>query len=101
VIFCSLRLENLSLEALLWTLRSLKNDEMVPTERAIQSRMKEAFDLKPNATQWSSLMENIGRTRETMHRNTKSEGVSNESVIKTNSTIPNFSVSYIHDSVIG
>ena len=35
VVFVSLRLDNISLESLLWTLRSLKVDEMIPTERAI------------------------------------------------------------------
>jgi len=29
---------------------------MIPSERAIQSRMKEVFDLKPNSNQWSNLM---------------------------------------------
>lgn len=52
VTFISLRLETLSLESLLWSLRSLCMDEMLPTERAIQSRMKEAFDLKPSGTTW-------------------------------------------------
>jgi hypothetical protein len=49
VTFLSLRFEQLSLESLLWTLRSLRKDEMLPSERAIQSRMKEAFDLKPSS----------------------------------------------------
>jgi hypothetical protein len=57
VSFVSLKLDTISLEALLWTLRSLKKDEMIPTERAIQSRIKEAFDFKPSTTQWTSLME--------------------------------------------
>ena len=38
-------------------LRSLKIDEMLPVERAIQSRMKECFDFKPIAEQWKQLME--------------------------------------------
>jgi len=57
VSFVSLKLEVISLEALLWTLRSLKRDEMIPTERAIQSRMKEVFDYKPTSSQWACLME--------------------------------------------
>ena len=73
VIFVSLKLETVSLEALHWTLRSLKADEMMPTERAIQSRMKEAFDLKPSATQWVSLMETILKSRETHHEHSRSQ----------------------------
>lgn len=55
--FTSLKLESLSLEVLLWTLRSLKTDEMLPTERAVQSRMKEVFDYKVSLTDWGSLLE--------------------------------------------
>mmetsp|Transcript_10999 Transcript_10999/g.21551 ORF Transcript_10999/g.21551 Transcript_10999/m.21551 type:complete len:891 (+) Transcript_10999:1558-4230(+) len=57
VSFVSLKLDTMSLEALLWILRSLKRDEMIPTERAIQSRMKEVFDYKPTPTQWSNLLD--------------------------------------------
>lgn len=61
--FVSLKLDTMSLEALLWILRSLKRDEMIPTERAIQSRMKEVYDYKPSPAQWSSLLE-AARKRE-------------------------------------
>ena len=44
--FTSLKLESISMECLIWTLRSLKVDEMLPTERAVQSRIKEVFDYK-------------------------------------------------------
>ena len=40
LLFVSLKLDHFSLQALQWTLRSLKKDEMVPTERAIMSRVK-------------------------------------------------------------
>ncbi|OMJ71694.1 hypothetical protein SteCoe_30024 [Stentor coeruleus] len=55
--FTSLKLESLSLEVLLWTLRSLKVDEMLPTERAVQSRMKEVFDFKVSQAEWGCLLE--------------------------------------------
>lgn len=55
--FVSLRLEQVTLETLLWTLRSLKNDEMMPTEKAIQCRMREVFDLKPTDSQWEQLIQ--------------------------------------------
>lgn len=51
-----MRVSSPSLESLLWTLRSLKADEMTPSERAIQSRMKEGFDFKPTSEQWRDLM---------------------------------------------
>lgn len=55
--FTSLKIDSLSFESLLWTLRSLKADEMLPTERAVQSRMKEGFEFKVSALEWSSLLE--------------------------------------------
>ncbi|CAG9329364.1 unnamed protein product [Blepharisma stoltei] len=55
--FVSLWLEQVTLEILLWTLRSLKNDEMMPTEKAIQCRMREVFDLKPTDSQWNQLIQ--------------------------------------------
>ena len=65
---CCMRLDSLSLEALTWVLRSLKRDEMMPTERAIQSRIKEAFDFKPSQVQWSNLLDAArGRSMEGHH----------------------------------
>ena len=52
----SLRVEKLSHKVLLWVLRSLKNDEMISTEKAIQSRIKEAFDLKVPPQVWSQFI---------------------------------------------
>jgi hypothetical protein len=68
--FTSLKIENLSLESLLWALRSLKVDEMLPTERAIQSRIKEAFDFKVSSSEWSFLQEVIRGMHK--HTHTKS-----------------------------
>ncbi|OMJ91274.1 hypothetical protein SteCoe_6255 [Stentor coeruleus] len=53
----SLKIEKLDLECLLWVLRSLKNDEMISTEKAIQSRLKEAFDLKPAGNVWTNFID--------------------------------------------
>ena len=64
--FSSLKIESLSFESLLWALRSLKVDEMLPTERAIQSRIKEAFDFKVSSSEWSYLQDII----KNMHRHT-------------------------------
>lgn len=55
--FVSLKLDIVSLEALFWVLKSLKNDEMAPNEKTIQSRVKEAFGYKINTILWDKLVE--------------------------------------------
>ena len=57
--FVSLQLEIISHECLTWVLSSLKKDDMTPTERAIQSRIKEAFAVKINNTLWECIMESL------------------------------------------
>jgi hypothetical protein len=49
LVLLSIRLPLLSMESLAWVLKSLLKDEMCPNERAIQSRIKEAFGIKLNA----------------------------------------------------
>ena len=68
--FTSLKIEGLSFESLLWALRSLKLDEMLPTERAIQSRIKEAFDFKVSTAEWTYLLDVIKNMHH--HTHTKS-----------------------------
>ena len=55
--YVSLRVENCSLECLTWTLRSLCVDEMLPSEKAIQARMREVFDYKPTPAEWQTLLQ--------------------------------------------
>ena len=50
--FISLHLEVISYECLRWVVQSLRQDEMTPTERAVQSRIKEAFALKLSPNVW-------------------------------------------------
>jgi hypothetical protein len=57
--FISLRLEIITHECLTWVLLSLKKDEMTPTERAIQSRIKEAFAFKIGPTLWEYIVESL------------------------------------------
>ena len=45
------------MESLYWVLKSLHKDEMCPNERAIQSRIKEAFGIKLNSVMWEMLVE--------------------------------------------
>lgn len=68
--FTSLKIDSLSFESLLWALRSLKADEMLPTERAVQSRIKEGFEYKVSTIEWSSLLEVCKATNK--HTHTKS-----------------------------
>lgn len=53
----SLKIEKIDEENLLWVLKSLQHDEMIPTEKAIQSRIKEAFDLKITPSQWNYVLQ--------------------------------------------
>ena len=73
---------------------------MLPTERAIQSRMKEAFDVKPNTTQWKQLLESI-KTRKERHGKSKSDTLQSSNFITSNVEIPSFSVSNMMDSITG
>lgn len=54
--FISLKVHSGSLECLTWTLRSLCLDEMLPSEKAIQARMREVFDYKPSTSDWENLL---------------------------------------------
>ena len=54
--FISMGLRSVNLESLMWVLASLKHDEMTPTDRVIQGRIKEAFGLKIEASQWELLL---------------------------------------------
>lgn len=105
--FTSLKLESLSLEGLLWTLRSLKIDEMLPTERAVQSRMKEVFDFKVTPNEWSHLL-NVCRGMH-KHNHTKSapeEIRTNYSLFSTQQSLfsnsnPEFVIREMLDPVTG
>ena len=55
--FFSLKLEIVSFECINWVLTSLKQDEMTPSEKAIISRIKEAFALKINPTLWEFFLD--------------------------------------------
>jgi len=59
VTFVSLRLEVISRECLLWVSLTLRQDEMTPTERIIQSRMKEAFAFRVTVEEWATFVEAV------------------------------------------
>lgn len=97
MMFISLKLKSVSLEALLWSLRSLKNDEMIPSERAIQSRMKEVFDFKPNSNQWANLMSAVQNRATAILNSTLGKGFNSMSDIEGDIQLPNFLFSYTTD----
>lgn len=66
--FTCLKINSLSYESVIWTLRSLKQDEMLPTERAIQSRFKEVFDFKIPSVDWDLFIDSC----KLRHTHTKS-----------------------------
>jgi hypothetical protein len=57
--FISLKLEIVSHECITWVLASLKSDEMTPTEKAVQSRIKEAFAHKISPSLWDYFLESF------------------------------------------
>ena len=71
--FISLQLEIISHECVQWVLQSLKKDEMTPTEKAVQSRIKEAFAFKIPSSLWDCVMEDLEGTdqKSSAHLNAK------------------------------
>ena len=65
--FISLLLEIITHECITWVLTSLRKDEMTPTERAIQSRIKEAFAFKITTPLWEYIMESFHNKEYTTH----------------------------------
>jgi len=57
--YVSLKLDVVSFQVLRWVLVSLYKDEMTPTEKAIQSRIKEAFAYKITKSLWEAIINNI------------------------------------------
>ena len=46
----------LSVECLTWVIESIKEDKMTPSEKLINSRLKESFDLKLSTKLWESII---------------------------------------------
>ena len=57
--FISLKLEVISLEGISWVINSLRNDEMMPSEKAIVCRIKEAFAHKISPQTWDEIFDVI------------------------------------------
>ena len=55
--YVSLLFKSLSVESIIWQLKSIRNDRMKPTEKLMLSRIKEYFALKINLKDWSSFID--------------------------------------------
>eukprot|EP00828_Plagiopyla_frontata_P015104 TRINITY_DN1962_c0_g1_i2.p1 TRINITY_DN1962_c0_g1~~TRINITY_DN1962_c0_g1_i2.p1 ORF type:complete len:537 (+),score=57.84 TRINITY_DN1962_c0_g1_i2:178-1788(+) len=62
-VFVSLQLDCLTMQSLIWVLRSIRQDLMTPTEKLIQSRIKQCFKLKLNQKQWDGIIAAIKRQK--------------------------------------
>lgn len=56
--YLSLKLQNISLECIVWILRSISLDSMKPTDQLIQSRLKECFAIQIKS-KWKSFIESL------------------------------------------
>lgn len=61
--FVSLQLEELSIEAIFWALKSLQTDMMTPLDSQVLSRLKEAFGMKLSSKDWRALVSALARSQ--------------------------------------
>lgn len=52
----SLWIEEITLESLAWVLKSLRKDEMTPTDKLVASRIKECYGIKITNQEWANFM---------------------------------------------
>ncbi|CAD8048790.1 unnamed protein product [Paramecium primaurelia] len=57
--FYALSVKKLTYENLVWIIRSIKRDLITPTERLVQSRIKECYGLKYNRIEWELIMNQL------------------------------------------
>lgn len=57
--YLSLILRNISVEALVWIIQSIKNDCMQPNHNLIHSRIKEYFGIKIHQKDWKKFIEHL------------------------------------------
>ena len=59
----SMRIHFVTLESVQWVLKGLKRDGMCPNERAVQSRIKEAFGVKISSHLWEVVINGLENIR--------------------------------------
>jgi len=57
--YCALEISYISVESLIWVIRSIKLDMMTPGEKLILSRIKECFYIKLHSKFWQSILNYI------------------------------------------
>ena len=62
LVFLSPKLEIISHESICWAMQSLKKDEMTPTEKTLQNRIKEAFAFKISTNLWEFILQSLEST---------------------------------------
>lgn len=61
--FVSLNLNELSLQSLIWILKSIKLDLMTPCEKLVISRIKQCFALKITTKNWEKILNCIKKNK--------------------------------------
>lgn len=62
--YYSLCLNSVSVESIIWILKSIKNDQMQPNEALMFSRFKEYFAIKISMKDWKKLIESLQKSKE-------------------------------------
>ena len=72
--YCSLDISYLSVESLIWVIRSIKADRMTPNEKLILSRVKECFDIKVHNKLWQNILTYLSSKKYTFDHDKMSLG---------------------------
>ena len=80
--YFSLCLNYISVESLIWILKSIRNDKMQPNESLMFSRFKEYFSIKILMKEWKQLIESLIKSPELMNRFNKYKDIFGEIEIK-------------------
>ena len=62
--YYSLCLNSVSVESIIWVLKSIRNDKMQPNEALMFSRFKEYFAIKISMKDWKRLIESLNKSNE-------------------------------------
>ena len=81
--YFSLYLYNISLEAMIWVILSIKKDKMQPNETLIHSRFKECFAIKIPVKEWKIFIENILSNEKLQQKMNIFENILGRIIIKT------------------
>lgn len=57
--FVSLLVAELSFECIIWILKAIRKDEMTPTDKLIQSRIKECLGMKLPTNEWNNFFQSL------------------------------------------